>query len=187
MHFSLRSSENFYSFSCRTARFQQSFFPSTINLWNSLSVDICHSVSLPIFKAKLKSVFCLTKYNHLFDFSVTHRASVLHTRLRLGFHALNEYLFTINCCLSPKCDCGMGNETIKHYFLFCPRFAAPRALFLVSAEQICGKKWSESSARMRVFYILNAIEDIGYEENCNFFKEVQNYIISSNRFSPVID
>ena len=61
VHFSLRSSENLYFFLCRTARFQQSFFSSTINLWNSLIVDISHSISLPIFKAKLKSVFLSRK------------------------------------------------------------------------------------------------------------------------------
>ena len=161
VHFSLRSSENFCSFPCRTVRFQQSFFPLAIDLWNQLSVDISNSISLPIFKAKLKLVFCPVKYNNLFDFSLSRRASILlacgssrilcariapqkellwggggggggiraqrtrllpqatilHTRLRLGFHALNEYLFRINCCLSPKCDCGMENETISHYFL----------------------------------------------------------------------
>ena len=55
VHFSLRSIENFYSFSCRTARFQQSFFPSTINLWNSLSVEIEWYISLPTFKSSLYS------------------------------------------------------------------------------------------------------------------------------------
>jgi hypothetical protein len=58
---------------------------------------------------------------------------------KLGFHGLNEYLFKINCLSSPLCHCGMSNESVQHYFLHCPRFAAQRNLFLTSAVWICGQ------------------------------------------------
>ena len=54
-HYCLRSSENFAQFSFRISRFQKSFFASAINGWNSLDLDLWNSVSLPTFKAKLRS------------------------------------------------------------------------------------------------------------------------------------
>ena len=54
-HYRLRSRENLTQFSCRTSRFQKSFFPSAITGWNSLDLDVRNSVSLPTFKAKLRS------------------------------------------------------------------------------------------------------------------------------------
>ena len=36
----LRSATAFTTFSCRTEMFKTSFFPSVINLWNNLSLDI---------------------------------------------------------------------------------------------------------------------------------------------------
>jgi hypothetical protein len=62
----------------------------------------------------------MPRYNKLFNFSLTRRASVLHTRLRLGFCALNDYLYGINCCDSPLCEvceCSLERETVKHYLL----------------------------------------------------------------------
>ena len=47
-HYRLRSRENLTQFPCRTSRFQKSFFPSAINGWNSLNLDVRNSVSLPI-------------------------------------------------------------------------------------------------------------------------------------------
>ena len=70
-------------------------------------------------------------YNHRYPYPW------LHARLRLGSHALNEYLFKINCYSSPICHCGIENETVEHYFLYCPRFAAQRASLFASAERMC--------------------------------------------------
>jgi hypothetical protein len=181
---SLRSCDNISSVLCRTVIFRQSFFPSTIDLWNSLGTDVRNSDSIDSFKVKVKSMFVPSMYNDIFDVSLTRRASILHARLRLGFHGLNEYLFKINCLSSPLCHCGMNNESVQHYFLHCPRFAAQRNLFLASAVRICGQSWSESSDEIKTFYILNGIEHLSYSDNCNFFREVHKYILSTNRFSP---
>ena len=75
----------------------------------------------------------------VYTYIYTHRqAFILHTRLRLGYCALNDYLFKINCSSSPKCRCGLANETVKHFVLFCPLFAAQRARLFTSAAQIYG-------------------------------------------------
>ena len=43
--------------------------PSAITGWNSLDVNVRNSVSLPTFKAKLRSTLFPHCYNKLFDFS----------------------------------------------------------------------------------------------------------------------
>ena len=144
-NYRLRSRENFTQFSCRTSRFQKSFFPSAITGWNSLDIDVRNSVSLPTFKAKLRSTLFPHSYNKLFDFSLSRRASIDHTRLRLGFSCLREYLFKINRCASPFCECGLDFESVKHFFLFCPRYAAQRNVLFTSAATILGETWSSSS------------------------------------------
>ena len=67
-NYRLRSRENFTQFSCRTSRFQKSFFPSAVTGWNSLDLGVRNSVSLPTFKAKLRSALFPHSYNKLFDF-----------------------------------------------------------------------------------------------------------------------
>ena len=135
----LRSGQNISSFMYKSEKFRNSFFPSTVNLWNDLDLDIRNSISLPVFKANVRKVFCMPRYNKLFNFSLTRRASVLHTRLRLGFCALNDYLYGINCCDSPLCECSLERETVKHYLLKCPRFAAQRSVLLTSLHNYVAK------------------------------------------------
>lgn len=72
-------------------------------------------------------------------FSLPRKASILRTRLRLGFCALNDYLYRINCCNSLSCVCCQLSETVEHYSLSCPRFAIQRYELLISATQVCGR------------------------------------------------
>ena len=118
--------------------FKTSFFPSVINLWNNLSLDIRQLDSLFVFKHTLNHLLHPLKYNRFFDSSLSRRASILHARLRLGCCALNDYLFFINCAVSPICACKQGKETVKHYLLECPRYATQRATLLTSAAQLFG-------------------------------------------------
>ena len=178
-----RSRENFTQFSCRTSRFQKSFFPSAITGWNSLDLDVRNSVALPTFKAKLRSTLFPHSYNKLFDFSFSRRASIDHTRLRLGFSCLREYLFKINRCASPFCECGLDSESVKHFFLFCPRYAAQRNVLFTSAAAILGKTWSSSSDARKINFLLYGVKSVNYDINCALFREVQRFIMSTNRFS----
>ena len=78
----------------------------------------------------------------------------LHTRLRLGFSSLREYLYKISRCALPYCECGLDYESVKHFFLFCPRYAAQRNLLLTSAARILGETWSSSSDARKINFFL---------------------------------
>ena len=49
----LRSATEFSTFQCRTEMFKTSFFPSVINLWNNLSLDIRQLDSSSVFKLNI--------------------------------------------------------------------------------------------------------------------------------------
>jgi hypothetical protein len=179
----LRSGHNISQYKCRTEKFKKSFFPSTISLWNTLDIDIRNSTSLSNFKLKINKIYHPLCYNKWLNFSLTRKASVLHTRLRLGFCALNDYLYRINCCNSPLCICCHQNETVKHYLLLCPRFAAQRNELLTSAAQVCGKAWLTSNDNGKLEFLLNGSVQLSFDENCLLFGAVQRFILDTCRFS----
>ena len=86
------------------------------------------------FKVTLTNSFCNQKYNKLFNFGINRYASALHERLRFDCSALNENLFRMNCVPSPHCRCEYYRETVKHYFLYYPRYAAQRVILLTSVS-----------------------------------------------------
>ena len=158
-------------------------FRVELRAFKSVSSHPPNSVSLPTFKAKLRSTLFPHCYNKLFDFSFSRRASIYHTRLRLGFSCLREYLFKINRCASPFCECDLDTESVKHFFLFCPRYAAQRNLLLTSAANILGETWSFSSDAKKLNFLLYGVKSANYDINCALFREVQTFIINTNRFS----
>ena len=184
----LRSSSNLSLFPCRTERFLKSFFPSTVKLWNYLDLQTRDSGSLLTFKRVICKKFLFSKYDKLFDYSLSRIGSVLHARLRLKACALNDYLFQINCSPSPKCRCGMENESVMHFFFTCPLYAAQRHSLFTSAALICGSLWlNVSSKKQKLNWFLYGCEDLDLKENCQLFHEVQNYILATKRFLKTND
>ena len=170
---------------CRTSTFQKSFFPSAITGWNSLGLDVRNSVSLPTFKAKTRSTLFPHTYNRLVDYSFTRHASIDHTRLRLGFSCLREYLFKINSCVSPICECSFDSESVKHFILYCLRYAAQRDVLITSGANVLDETWSSSSKARNVNFLLYGVESVNYDVNCALFHEVQSFIINTNRFASL--
>ena len=103
--------------------------------------------------------------------------------LGLVLSSLIEHLYKINRCASPFCECGLDYESVKHFFLFCPRYAAQRNLLLTSAARILGETWSSSSDARKINFFLFGVKSVNYDINCTLFREVQTFIINTNRFS----
>ena len=108
-------------------------------------------------------------------------SSVLHSRIRYGLSGLRAHLFTHHIVEDSVCQCGHDWEDTLHFFLECPKLAAPRAVMIeqldsciinvhnMSGDQICALLLYGSSA---------------LSENVNsiIFLAAQNYILSSERF-----
>ena len=89
------------TFNCRTNCFKYSFFPSTLNDWFNLDLNIRNSESISIFKSKLLSFIRPVQTNiyNIFDL----KGLKFQTRLILGLSHLNEYRLRQNFqdCLNP--------------------------------------------------------------------------------------
>jgi hypothetical protein len=78
-------------------------------------------------------------------------------------------LYIINCCNFPLCICCHQNETVKHYLLLCPRFAAQHNELLTSAAQVCGKAWLTSNDNGKLEFLFNGSVQLSFDENCLLF------------------
>lgn len=181
-NYSLRTASNYSIFASRTERYKRSFFPSTTSLWNDIGYDIRCLDSIGSFKKALLSSYNVSNYNATFDFAIDRLNAIFHTRLRLDTCALNYYLFKIGCKESPACFCGFYNESVKHFFLECPLYSAPRTNLLSSAARIFADRWSSMSKAQIVSVFLFGSKLLSPKQNSDLFFYVQSFISDSKRF-----
>ena len=149
--------------------YYNSFFPSTIRTWNSLSDEIKSAPNVAAFK------YCLNKNLRKppgYFSCGTRMGQVLHARLRLECSSLNSHLYRKNIIESASCSCG-GFESNYHYLFTCPKYANHRNRYLPynlqnysTNDLLCGK------------------ENLSEHDNESLFLQVQEYIIKSGRFNP---
>ena len=108
-------------------------------------------------------------YNILFDFSINRYSSVLHSRLRLDACALNYYLFRMGKKVFPACPCEADHETVKHYLIKCPSYAALRSHLLSCAATLFPERWSNISDSMLLSSFLNGSSLLTLDKNKKLF------------------
>ena len=111
-------SANILEISSKTKFYSDYFLPSSIKIWNRLSIDTRNSRSLNIFKERIKTQNskCPAHY-----YSGTRLGQILHTRLRMNSSSLNEHLFIRNLVDSPYCACGQVEST-SHFLISCKKY-----------------------------------------------------------------
>ena len=62
----------------------------------------------------------------LYDALIYTEAAVL-VQLRTGISRLNHYLYKINAAETEQCECGMAEETVKHFLFRCTKWDALRS------------------------------------------------------------
>ena len=114
--------------------------------------------------------------------SFSRRATIDHTRLRLGFPCLREYQFKLDRCTSPICHCGLDSESTKHFFLFCAQGMPLNVMSFLPLLLIFSVN-SRAGMLRNSFFLLHGVQSVNYDVNCAFFREVQSFRINTNRFS----
>ena len=103
--------------------FKYSFFPSNLNEWLNLDVNIRNSESNSVFKSRLLSFIRPVQSNiyNIFD----PQGLKLLTRLRLGLSHRNENRFQHNSqeWMNPLCSCSLEIEATSHHLLHCHDFS----------------------------------------------------------------
>ena len=182
--YNLRQPSRIRPILARTNRYKNSFFPSTIILWNNLSDTTVASVTLAVFKSRLAQSLFATNLPQHFCYGAR-RPSIFHTRLRLGHSSLSADLYSHGLKSNPKCDCGFQKETTSHYFLNCPQHAAhrPELLDSLSSVLLPNHKLIFDSEKLLTKVILEGSTLLTMDSNLTIFRAVQKYIICTNRFS----
>ena len=122
------------TFNIRTNCFKYSFFPSSLNNWFNLDINIRNSESMSVFKNKLLSFIhpVQTKIYNIFDT----RDLTFLTHLRLGLSHLQEHRFRHNVQdgLSPLCSCSLKIQHTSHYLLQCHHFSHHHVVLMNSVK-----------------------------------------------------
>ena len=108
--------------------YQTSFFPSTYNLWNTLSTNILGSNSVNVFKKSLTkcSLYCdsFDRYpkSYLFGYCSGFYGRILN-QIRYELSPLKSHLFTYGIIDDQMCPmCTDMIESTNHYFLKCTSY-----------------------------------------------------------------
>ena len=121
-NYNLRNRLNISQPSFRLSTYQQSDFPSTIKLWNTLDLNLRQLPTFPSFRSKLQQKYFQPKtVPSYFSFGDRY-LSVLHARLRNTCSSLNSDLFKSKLVPSASCSCVYKNECSDHFLLYCNKF-----------------------------------------------------------------
>ena len=83
--------------------------------------------------------------------------------------------FQINCVpYHGSISCGFQDETINHYFLYCPRFAALRQILVPSVAQYFNNTWRHMSHSQKVNILLFRSSQLSFQENIVIFYHYKN-------------
>ena len=154
----------------KTETYRQSFFPSTITLWNNLPENIQRTKSI----SQVKHFLSRNDTNPPpFFYNGSRKAQITHCKLRLGISDLNYDLLNRHLTTNSSCDCGERKETSKHYILHCPRFTHVRqnTIFKLPANLL------------NITTLLQGDPNISNNMNSLIFKAVQDFITQSGLFA----
>ena len=168
INYNLRNANNLQNIRCRTELYKKSFLPSTINEWNNLPNELKNSVTISSFKNALNPN--MLKPPHYY-YVGTREGQIYHTRLRLNCSSLRYTLFRKNIIQDPSCQCG-AIETVEHYLLYCHNYSDIRNTYITPLPY-----------NLNTNILLFGDTNLGELANRNIFKQVQNYILHTKRFS----
>jgi hypothetical protein len=177
----LRNQHDFRIPLSRTSQTARSFIPSTLNIWNSLDPQTKYTNTLASFKAKIK---CppnpMTK---LYSLHYGYHGKYI-TQMRLGLSKLKMHLFTFNIVSEPYCQNCQNhvNETVFHYLLECPAFAAQRLELLRDLRGLLSPA-NLINQTLLSHTLLHGDELMSFDQNKSILSAVHKFIENSKRFS----
>ena len=170
-HYPLRNNENIVIPYSRTVVSQKSCIPSSISLWNDLSVDMRNINSLNLFKTsarKLIQLSCVPAYFLLGE----RYLQIIHARLKNHCSILNDDLFNNLLDQNRFCDCSGEVENAEHFFFECQFYTDQRRILLTSTH---------SFQPLNTQLLLRGSNNISNDENAIIYLAVQRYIKDTKR------
>ena len=166
----LRSENKLRTVRCRTTKYQKSFLPNVVNLWNNLDDEHVQVESFVSFKSRLAQD---DQVNDLYLYG-KRKLSMIHAQLRMYCSNLNCHLFSLPVIDNEQCPCGSRVEDTRHFFMFCPLYDNIRAALVDFFASI--------DLEINEYNLLHGIDGESIELNLKLFELVHEYIELSGRF-----
>ena len=161
----------------RTTSYMNSYFPSTIKLWNSLPYHIRSLPTLSSFINAIKKTHYRTP-NKLFNHG-NRSQNIIHCQLRNNASSLNADLLKDYISDSSKCEnCDFHIENAYHFFFECPCYVEQRNTLFHCISSIDLQNPIPISLNLLLF----GDSSISYAKNMKLFDCVHNYISQTKRF-----
>jgi hypothetical protein len=172
-NYQLRNNLNLTTYRTRTTLFSNSFFPSTICLWNNLEYEIRSSATLGQFVNKVKRKFKAEDppkwYTH-----GQRNLNIILCRLRNNCSTLKSHLFRCNLEINSYCSCGNQDETTQHYFLECTKYIEQRR----HLQNFLRTK----NYNITIDLLLYGSQTLSHKDNTEIVNKVHKYIKDTGRF-----
>ena len=152
-----------------SAVYNNSFFPSTTRIWNTLPQHIQETTSISLFKKYLNRNDAAVPVYYYYGMR---KYQAIHCRLRHNMSNLNQDLFSRHLTESPACACGNSRESAQHYLLTCSLYTDARATTILTLEP------NTRSPHTLLF----GNENLTLETNYKIFGLVHAFIQASKRF-----
>ena len=173
-NYGLRNRDDIDNPRVRTNLYANSFFPSTINLWNDLDSSIKSIPSIEAFKAHHSRA--QPPKNPLYYFGGRLEAAI-QARMRIGNSPLKADLCNhLHVIQSPLCPCGVGiQETARHFFFDCKLFNDQRKTLIANLLPFTIRPED-------YLHLLQGLPDSDHLVNIHIFGAVHQFIRETKRF-----
>ena len=121
--YNLRNSNDFEIPFSRLCLYGNSYFPSTLKLWNELYPQVRTLPTISRFKSNIKTI--PDKIPHYTNVGEC-KYNIMLTRIRHRSSSLKADLYGVNIIPYPACSCGAPIENVDHYFFECPLYTNQR-------------------------------------------------------------
>lgn len=171
MHYNLRNNRFFNLPSCRTSSYKNSFYPSVLDQWNQLDVDIQNLQSGAMFKKQISQEICVPPPS--FEYG-QRKLNILHCQLRNLASNLKHHLFLSHLSDSAQCGCGDDTEDNFHYFYVCPYFIQQRFALFSTLRRF--------TDILNIDTLLMGSSELSVDDNIEIVDAVHNFIHETKRF-----
>ena len=179
--YGLRHTLVYKNIHCNSARYQNSFYPNSIKLWNGLNNEIQAYESLLSFKKHITSIIKPPVKSIYKIFNPFGISSII--QLRVGLSPLKSHKKRHNFLDTPdeRCICNTDNENTEHFLLKCPLYRMQRENLITTVMPVLQERGVVHLATdFRLYLYGNSL--LNNVSNKKIILAVITFIIGSGRF-----
>ena len=167
--YGLRRQHNFTTPRCWISKYQKSFLPLAVSLWNKLDESFKCITDCLIFKTAL----CPKLIDNPLNLIGNRTDQIIMAKLRLNCSNLKSHLYNLNIIESQTCACGYNKEDSIHFFITCPLYNRPRVTLHNSVVGV---------ASFTPKTLLYGSKELSFESNTKIIKATLMFICQTKRF-----